>query len=442
MGLFTRFAYFTADKDIDILPITLLVTIVVFILVAVVQAQVLKLPRNIWLLFLAQPLAMSASPVLVFIGGILASKMAPDPSLATLPLTTMILGVAAATIPAAMLAKKVGRKKATLSGFSFAFIGSVLAMFAAANGWFWLFIIASLSIGISLAFVQQLRFAAIESAGVGNDTSKALAALMFAGLFAAFLGPEVAVMAREWLDSPYGYAGSFGVLALMVLMAMVIMLFFDDPPMSDNPQDGQTRSLVTITKQPLFIVAITVSVCGYGLMSLLMTATPLSMHNNVGHSLVDTKWVIQSHITAMYLPSLFTPWLAKRLGLQNLLLIGTMALFLVCVVALSGQAVMHYWWTLVLLGLGWNLLFFSGTSLLPQTYHNNERHKVQAINDFTIFFVQGLSSLLAGWLLFKSSWHTLVYASVPFIIIVFIASIYYYRQQKANLIIGNKVKRR
>jgi MFS family permease len=110
----------------------------------------------------------------------------------------------------------VGRKKATLSGFSFAFIGSVLAMFAAANGWFWLFIIASLSIGISLAFVQQLRFAAIESAGVGNDTSKALAALMFAGLFAAFLGPEVAVMAREWLDSPYGYAGSFGVLALMV----------------------------------------------------------------------------------------------------------------------------------------------------------------------------------------------------------------------------------
>ncbi len=409
------------------MPIILLITVCLLILAAFLLAKVFKFPRNIWLLFLAQPLAMSASPVLVFIGGILATHMAPDPAFATLPLTMMILGVASASIPAALIAKKVGRKRATLTGFGFSFIGSILAMFAAIHGLFWLFVLASLSIGISLAFIQQLRFAAIESVADKNDTTKVISVIMFTGLFAAFLGPEVAVLGRLWIDSPHGYAGSFAALAVMVLVAMLIMQWFKDPQSSETQIEGKARPLLSIMQQPIFIIAIIASVTGYSLMSLLMTATPISMHNLNSHSLIDTKWVIQSHISAMYLPSLITPWLVKQIGLRNVMLTGSLVMFAVSAVALSGQAVMHYWGTLVLLGIGWNFLFLAGTVLLPQSYRNNERHKVQAVNDFVIFFVQGLASLMAGWLLFKAGWTILVYSSIPFMLLAFIGSIYYYR---------------
>ncbi|MFT4928448.1 MAG: MFS family permease [Phenylobacterium sp.] len=411
------------------MPITLVITIVAFLSAALFVAKVLKFPKNIWLLFLAQPLAISASPALVFIGGILGSQLAPDPKLATLPLTTMILGVASTSIPAALLARRWGRKYAALTGFSFSFIGAVLAMFAAIHSLFWLLIAASFCVGINLSFVQQLRFAAIESVPDGGDTTKAISVLMFAGIFAAFLGPEIAVIGRDWIDAPHGYAGSFALLAIMVLAAMLVMLNFEEPQLVETVTEGETRPLLDIVKQPIFIISIISGAAGYSLMSLLMTATPISMHNMQGHGLNETKWVIQSHISAMYLPSLITPWLSRRFGLHHLLMAGSVMLIIVSIVALSGQQVMHYWVTLVLLGVGWNFLFLSATILLPQSYRNAERHKVQATNDFMIFFVQGLSSLLAGWLLFATSWQTLVYTGMPMVLLVLMSSVYYYRNR-------------
>jgi MFS family permease len=389
-----------------------------------------SLPKNVWLLFLVQPLVMAASPVIVFIGGILATSMGADPALVTLPVTTMIVGVASAAIPAALLAKKKGRRFATFTGFTLGFSATMLATLAALIPSFELLVLASFLFGISTTFIQQLRFAAIESIDNKDEVPTVLSILMLSGIFSAFLGPEIAVAAKDWLSSPYGYAGSFLFLSGLFLVAMVLLLNFTNPEIKASDNLGEARSLREIIKQPIFIIAILSAAIGFALMSYLMTATPLSMHHLQGHSLNDTKWVIQSHIAAMFIPSLFTALLVKRIGLKNLMLVGTIIYGLVTIIALSGEQVMHYWWALILLGIGWNFLFLTGTSLLPQSYRASERHKVQAINDFIIFGFQATASLLAGWILFKAGWHVVVFSSLPFILILFIVSWFYYKKER------------
>jgi predicted MFS family arabinose efflux permease len=409
-------------------------TFVILIASTLILRWHFTLPRNIWLLFLIQPLVMAASPVIVFIGGILSTKLTSNAELATLPVTIMIMGVASAAIPAALLAKKWGRKKATLIGFSMGLIATVLACIATQSASFELFVIASLFFGISTAFIQQLRFAAIESTKKADDIPKILSVLMLSGLFSAFLGPEIAVTAKDWVSSPYGYTGSFVFLAILFIIAMILMLFFIDPESKNQQQQGHIRPLSSIIKQPIFIIALVAAAIGFALMSYLMTATPLSMHNIDGHSLHDTKWVIQTHIAAMYIPSLFTGWLVKKVGLHRLMLAGTSIYALMALIAFSGEQVVHYWWALLLLGVGWNFLFLTGTSLLPLSYQQSERHKVQALNDFVIFAVQAVASLLAGWVLFKTSWHSLVITSIPFIVLLFTVSMFYFKYQtKQNL---------
>lgn len=411
----------------------ILITLMLLIITTFILSKVFSLPRNIWLLFLAQPLVMAASPVIVFIGGILSTQLADNPAFATLPVTVMILGVSIAAIPAALLAKKWGRKVATYIGFSIGLVATLLASVATQQASFKLFVLASLFFGLSTAFIQQLRFAAIESVKTAAEIPTVLSILMLSGIFSAFLGPEIAVAAKDWLESPYGYTGSFVFLSGLLLTAMVLMLFFKNPPSQQNTHNGVARPLKTIIKQPLFIIAILSAAVGFALMSYLMTATPISMHHMHGHSLHETKWVIQSHIAAMFIPSLFTGWLVKKVGLKNVLLLGTIIYAAVALIAFSGEQVVHYWWALLLLGIGWNFLFLTGTSLLPLSYQQSERHKVQAINDFIIFAFQATASLLAGWVLFQVGWHGVVFTSLPFIILLFSVSFFYLRHERKQL---------
>ncbi len=407
----------------------IIITLSLLVFTTLMLTRIFTLPRNIWLLFIAQPLVMCATPVIVFIGGILSTNMASDPTLATLPLTILILGVACGAIPAAMLAKNKGRRFAIFTGYSFGLLAALIAMTSALIANFELFVFSGLLFGISGAFIQQLRFAAIESISDEKDIPKVLSILMLSGIFSAFLGPEIAVAAKDWLASPYGYAGSFLMLGGLIICAMLIMLSFKNTQVVAQHHEGQARPLSEIIKQPIFIISILAAAIGFALMSYLMTATPLSMHHMHGHSLNETKWVIQSHIAAMFIPSLFTAWLVKKIGLKNLLLLGTLIYTLVTIIALSGEQVVHYWWALILLGMGWNFLFLTGTTLLPQSYQPSERHKVQAINDFIIFGLQATASLMAGWVLFKAGWHMVVLTSMPFIIILFIVTWIYYRKQ-------------
>lgn len=410
--------------------LNIVITLTLLLLTTVLLSRVFSLPKNIWVLFLVQPLVMAASPIIVFIGGIFSTAIAQDASLATLPVTVMILGVASAAIPAALLAKKLGRKQATYLGFSLGILGCFIAVIATQQANFKLFTLASLFFGMSTAFIQQLRFAAIESINDDKQIPTVLSILMLSGIFSAFLGPEIAVTAKDWISSPHGYTGSFVFIGTLNLIAMLILKEFQNTKNEQSKEQGKTRSLSVIIKQPIFIISILTAAIGFVLMSYLMTATPLSMHHMHGHSLMDTKWVIQSHIAAMFIPSLFTGWLVKKIGLQKILLLGTFIYSLVTIIAFSGEQVVHYWWALLLLGIGWNFLFLTGTTLLPQSYLPSERHKVQALNDFIIFGFQAAASLLAGWVLFQAGWHGVVVSSIPFIVILYLVTWFYYRKNK------------
>lgn len=412
--------------------INIIITLSLLILSAVYLKKKLGINNNVVLLFLTQPLVMASMPVIVFIGGIIAKEMAIDPSLATLPITLMVVGVAFTSIPAAMLAKVKGRKLATQTGFIIAILAALLAMLAILQSSFILFTLASFGFGISSAFIQQIRFAAIDSTKEKSEIPKVISLLMLSGLFAAFLGPEIAVAAKDLLPYGVGFAGAFLVLALLGTVALFLISFFKEPEKNSEIIDHAARPITTIIKQPIFIIAVLTAAIGYALMSYLMTATPLSMHHNHGHSLADTKWVIQSHIAAMFLPSLFTAILVKKIGLKGLLLVGTIIYAGVAAIAMSGIAVMHYWWALILLGIGWNFLFLTGTSLLPLSYQENEKHKVQATNDFILFGFQAVASLLAGWMLYQFGWVGVVVSSIPFIVVLILIYGYYHRYLKIS----------
>jgi len=413
----------------DIYPLFFIV--VTLLLVAFLIRKFSQLPNNITLLFLAGPLVSASAPIMVFIGSIVSSDISPDPSLATLPLGLMVAGTAAATIPAAMLAKLIGRRYASILGFVNVLLGSIIAGLAIINQSFTQFCIASVLIGMSTAFAQQLRFAAIESIDQEKDINKALSILMFAGIFSAMLGPEVVMLGSNVFADSIGFAAAFFGLAIMSVISMAIMLWFKNPIISEVEMNIPARSLLTIIKQPIFLIALTAAALSYGLMSYIMTSTPLSMHQVDGHTLNETKWVIQSHIAAMFLPSLITSWLSNKIGIKYVLLIGTVMFAVVVLIAKSGHSVLHYWWALVILGIAWNFLFFSGTSLLHHSYHDHEKHKVQAVNDFSVFSFQGASSLMAGWVMFNYGWSGVVYSAIPFVIVMFFISFYYFYSKES-----------
>ncbi len=405
----------------------LLVTFALMLITPFIAKKIIPLPNNVIILFWVQPLVLAPTSVIVLLGGLVGIKIAPDPSYATLPLALMIIGTALTTIPAAFILKALGRKKGTYLGLSVSLLGAVFGVIATTQANFTFFLIAALFFGISVAFVLQLRFAAMEAVDNLKNVPNVLSFLMIGGVFSAFLGPEAAVFAKDWIDSPHGYAGSFLALAILNLIAMSIFSFYNNTEIKIEDSNQTQRPLKKIVFQSTFIVAVISAAIAYGVMSFVMTATPLSMHEVNGHSLSNTKWVIQSHIAAMYLPSFFVGGLINRFGLKTILLAGTTIYAFMVTIALSGQHLMHYWWALVMLGIGWNFLFTGGTVLLTSSYRSSEKFKTQALNDFIVFASQAIASLSAGWLLFNYGWNIIAFTTIPAITVMLLALIWYNR---------------
>jgi MFS family permease len=373
---------------------------------------VLNLPKNIYVMSLVMSLSFTTTAMMVLVAGLLGASIAPDPSLATLPIAMTVVATAIATIPAAMIMQAVGRKKGMAIGILIALTGSGLAYYAAIFSQFWLFIAGSMCFGFNAAFVQQGRFIILENAIGEKQQADGLTLALMANLFAAFLGPQLGAYGRDLVASPAGFAGSFILAAGVLITSMFALTFYQSlaKPIID-PQISK-RPLRLLLKQPTFILAAGSAAIGYGVMSLVMTATPISMHEIAGHSLDNTKLVIQTHIIAMFLPSMLTGKLLK-LGYRSSLLFSGLVLYIVVsIIGFGGVEVIHYWWALLLLGLGWNLLFVTSTAILPSTYNDEERFKAQAANDFLIFSVQAIAAFAAGWLLFNWGWASLLKIAV------------------------------
>jgi MFS family permease len=389
-----------------------------------------RLPANVWFLLAAQALNQSCAPMLVLVGGLIGSQLAPSPGLATLPVALMVVGSALATIPVVMLSQRWGRKRVFYVGMVLSATGSLLCSFALVQQWFVGFCGGTLLMGSSLAVVQQYRFAAMESVPP-NLVPKAASSLLLAGLVAAFLGPELAVWGRDIMVAPY--AASLISLSVLNIIAGVVLMGYQGRPVASHQRGVDSRPWREILNQPVLWVAIGGALVGYTVMSFVMTATPISMHMHSGHDLVETKRVIQSHIVAMYLPSLFSGWLIAHYGTAKIMLAGCVALLGALVVASSGIALNQYWLALVLLGIGWNFLFVSGTALLPQAYGDGEPFRVQALNEFLVFGSQAIASLSAGWVLASLGWSQLIYVCAPLIFAHLLLLLYWSRSATSSL---------
>ncbi|MEO9804576.1 MAG: MFS transporter [Reichenbachiella sp.] len=373
-----------------------------------------SLPKNVWVLTLGLALMMSASSLVVFVGGLVGTMLAPSDNLATLPVAAIIVGTALATVPVALLMKRFGRRMTFLSIIAFSILVSLLAAYSIHIQSFYLFCTSLALIGISVASLNQFRFAAMESVS-SDQIPKAASTVLLGGIAAAFIGPEIAVRGKELLSA--SFTGSFVLLAFLFVFGFIILSFYQNVKINKEEKDSPGRPLTNIIKQPIFWTAVLCAMMGYAVMSFIMTATPVSMHVMDGHSLEDTKWVIQSHIVAMFLPSLITAWIINKIGVTKMMLTGILA-FAICIgIAYSGHHVGHYWGSLVLLGIGWNFLFIGGTTLLPQAYHANERFKVQALNEFMIFGTQAVAALSAGLVVHSLGWENMLITTIPLLVI-------------------------
>lgn len=380
--------------------------------------------RNILILFFSQSLGFSAVSFLVLLTGILAAQFGP-PKLATLPLTLMVVGTALTTVPAAMLMRRLGRKHGIMGSFLFAIAGALLGFVALRHSSFALLCLSNLLIGAFMAFINQFRFAAIESAPDKEKTGQVVSFMLFGGVIAGFLGPQLADWGRH-LFAPE-FSGSFLLLLATLVVSLLIFSGFRNPRAATDQYDASpARPLAEIARQPAFLIALVSATISYAIMSFLMTATPISMHQVDGFSFEESRQVIQWHIAAMFLPSVFNIFLFRLLGIGRLLLAGSVIYLLLAALALQGHEFMHYSGSLILLGVGWNFLFVAGTALLPQTYRASERFKVQAANDFVVFGIQALASLSAGWILFTLGWDAMVWMTVPVSVLMLGLAIYYY----------------
>ena len=322
--------------------------------------------RNVWILSAAQAFGACGTIVLVTFGGIVGARIAPSPALATLPIACAVLGVALGTLPAAFAMRRLGRKPLFVGSTAIGAAAALGAAWATANADFVLFCAASLVIGMAQAVVMQYRFAATEHAPL-ERAGHAVGLVMVGTLAAAVIGPELGDRARLLGGWPE-FTGSFVALAGLLLAGGVTLLWLGRPLAHGSSTDGPERPLRVVAAQPAFVIAVLAGVTSFAVMSFVMTATPISMHVHDGMSVTETRQVITAHLLAMYAPSLASGWLTRVVGLGGMMLGGAAAMAgCVLIAAQVGHELEHYLAALVLLGLGWNLLFVAGTTLLTQT---------------------------------------------------------------------------
>ncbi len=387
-----------------------------------------SLPRLVWLYTLIQSLAMSVGSMMVIVGGVLGAALAPDPAYATLPVAMMILGTAMAVYPVTRLMRRFGRRAIFMAVTLVAVLASLIAARAASSANFVLFCSAALGFGCAIAGIQQLRFAAMEAVHV-SLMPKAASTVLLGGLAAAIIGPELVTRGKDLAGTEF--VGTFLLMAVICGVCTVLFMFTPASRAHDAEVAGTVRPLREIARNPTLIMAIVAAVGGYGLMSFIMTATPVHMHVHEGHSLDQTKFVIQSHILAMFLPSFFSGWMISRLGAARVILAGLFAYVVMLAMALTGSAVLNYWTALVLLGVGWNFLFTAGTTLLPTTYEPAERFRVQGLNELLVFGFQATAALSAGAVLHWLGWQNLLFACIPLVLFLFVTLVWW-RQSRGT----------
>ena len=379
------------------------------------------LNKNLVILSLSQIFSFTAAPITVFLSGIIGSQISPIKSLSTLPMSISVVGIAVGAIFATKLMSLIGRK----AGFIFASLGnslvSILAAYSIMEQNFILFCIANFFLGVGMAFTHQYRFAAAES--VEKDKiPKAISIILLGGIISAFVGPGIANYSKD-IVSDQLYVGSYISLSILTIIPMIFFLFYENISKLKTEIKYSGRSYLELISQPKFLQAMVASAFGYAIMTFLMTATPLSMHVMEKMSLDKTSMVIQFHVASMFLPSLLTGHLIKKIGHSLVMYAGIFLYSITILISFFDQTYMNYLFALISLGLGWNFLFISGTSLLVLTYKEEEKFKAQGFNDFIVYSIHAIGSLSAGVLIVLTNWKLMNIMCIPLLIIIILTII-------------------
>ncbi|MEC9185620.1 MAG: MFS transporter [Pseudomonadota bacterium] len=349
--------------------------------------------RNVILLAICQALAQSGSSLTATVAALAGFLIAQDKSLATLPMAFQFLGTMLSTIPASFFMRRFGRRVGFTVGMCFGLAGAGLSVYALFSINFPLLVFGALLLGIHNAFWQYYRFAATDTASE-EYRSRAISYVLAGGVVAAFVGPQLATVSID-LFEPVKFAGGYAAIMVIILVSICVMQFVQIPRPSAAERSRSGRPLLEIISQPKFVVALMSSMFGYAAMILMMTATPLAMQF-CGHGFGDTAFVIQWHMVGMFAPSFFTGHIIKRFGVLNVITVGIILMFGSAAIGFSGIAVTQFWWALFLLGVGWNFIFIGGTTLVVESYRAEERAKVQAFHDFTVFTFVAIASFSSG----------------------------------------------
>ncbi len=380
--------------------------------------------RNVPLLALSQALMVSALSLLLTTSALVGLALSDDKSFATLPVALMAIATMCTSIPAALLMEKIGRKNGFMLSTLFGISGSLISLFAILETDFWLFVVGNMLIGIFNGFASYYRFSAADAVDHGHK-SRAISYVLAGGVVAAFVGTNVANITHDVIDvAPF--AGSYAALTGFYLLALLALSFLKLPPhltMSQSGDSDEERSLRVIMRQPKFMAAVVCGMLGYGVMSLIMTATPLAMAHHA-QSFDQIAFVIQWHLLGMFAPAFFTGSLICRFGVLRVMFVGALLAVLCVVINLLGTSENHFWLSLILLGVSWNFLFVGATTLLTETYHPVERAKVQAFNDFFVFTTVAAASLTAGALHHHLGWQAVNLGVLPLLLLIMISIIW------------------
>jgi MFS family permease len=373
--------------------------------------------RNAVVLSGAQALAGANASVVFATGALVGAALGPSPAWATAPTTTFVLGTALATMPAAWLLRRAGRRAAYQYGAAIGLIAGLLAAYAIREGSFTLFMVATALCGCYQAFVVNYRFGATDNASPAFRP-RAIAWVLAGGIAAAFVGPQLVIHTKDMMP-PFTFMASYIGQAAVAGLSIAALLFFRNAPAPNLATQEPARPLREILKSRRLKLAIGISAIAQALMNFIMTATPLAM---IGcfHTTTEATLAIQWHIVGMFLPGFFTGHLIARFGVYRVIALGLVLLGLCGAIGLSGITVAHFNAALIALGVGWNFAFVGASALVAEGQKPSERNMVQGFTDLVIFSVTALASLSSGKLLAGFGWASLNIALFPFVLMAFV----------------------
>ncbi|BBB26494.1 MFS transporter [Amphritea japonica] len=370
--------------------------------------------RNVILLSLCQALLTTGNVLLISVNALIGQQLSPSPGLITLPVAMQFVGLMCATIPASLVMARIGRKNGFYLGNSVGIVGALCCIFALQQSQFFTFCLGTFLLGIGIGFGTLYRFAAVEACP-DEQKSRAISMVMAGGVIAAVLGPNLAISSRDWLDDSV-FTGAFVGLAVLYVIALVLLSFIRIAPQKVSvDQHKNSRPILDIVMQPVFIVAATVGMISYAVMNLIMTVTPVAMAR-CGFDFSTAAWVIEWHVLGMFLPSFITPVLIRRFGLLPMMILGALFMLACIFLNLHGVSQWHFWAALALLGVGWNFMFISATQLVTSAYRTEEKAKSQAANEFLVFGMVTVSAFSSGWLESSLGWQVLNTLMIPVVI--------------------------